>query len=196
MPNRGQFVKGQRPSPATEFKPGQHWRSPKPFWSADWLRREYVDAQKSAELIAEEVECTANNILYWLAKHGIPRREHAEARRLRREPDISGPRNPMFGKVGDQNPHWKGGITAERQAVYSTQAWKSAVSFVWKRDKARCQRCKRPSGRRGDATFHLHHKASFSVNEARGDADNLVLLCRDCHYWVLSKQNRKLLFLH
>ena len=38
--NKGRFVKGVRSSPNTEFKKGQHWREPKPYWEKEWLYNE------------------------------------------------------------------------------------------------------------------------------------------------------------
>ena len=34
--------KGQHLSQNTEFKKGQHWRTPKPHWQKDWLFNEYI----------------------------------------------------------------------------------------------------------------------------------------------------------
>lgn len=70
----GQFVKGQRASPATEFKPGQHWRERKSHWDRDWLVREYLDRARSTGEIAIEIGTTDENVIYWLRKHGIKRR--------------------------------------------------------------------------------------------------------------------------
>jgi hypothetical protein len=48
---------------------------------------------------------------------------------------------PMRGKHGADTSNWKGGITPERQAFCSSEAWKEAIKKVWKRDNAICQRC-------------------------------------------------------
>jgi hypothetical protein len=88
---------------------------------------------------------------------------------------------------------WKGGITPDRQRVYSTIEWKRAVKKVRKRDKNQCQRCSvdRSPGNEMD----VHHIVSFEVEHLRTDPDNLVLLCEPCHYWVHSRENVKKLFL-
>ena len=88
----------------------------------------------------------------------------------------------MYGKTGEANPNWKGGVTPERQALYSSLEWAEVVKVVWARDKAICQRC-------GEPGKHIHHIVSFAVPELRADADNLILLCRDCHSWVHSRKN-------
>ena len=95
----------------------------------------------------------------------------------------------MYGRNGADNPNWKGGVTPERQALYSSQEWASVVQQVWQRDQATCQRCGLKAGTRGGDSFHIHHIISFAVKDLRLDLDNLVLLCRDCHSWVHSKAN-------
>lgn len=94
------------------------------------------------------------------------------------------------------HPQWKGGISPERQAVYSSLEWISAVKEIWKRDNATCQRCKkRHNTKTNRGTFHIHHIESFKVKEKRTDVNNLVLLCNVCHRWVHSKNNTKKLFI-
>jgi len=184
---KGQFVKGQHASLATEFKKGQHWRKPKLYWDKAWLENEYVTLEKSAETIACEQGCHHNNILYFLSKHGIPTRSMSEIR-SKKYWRLSGPANGMYGRTGEDNPNWKGGVTPERQALYSSQDWAEAVKAVWARDEATCQRC-------GEVGEHIHHIVSFAVPELRTDADNLILLCRKCHNWVHSRKNTEYDFL-
>ena len=169
--------------------------TPKPYWDRQWLFSEYVERGRSAADIASAQGCHENNILYWLARHGVPRRSISETRRVKHW-GSAGPDNPMFGRSAEANPHWKGGITAERQALYANKAWRSAVAFIWKRDEATCQRCHRKAGKRAGPRFHIHHRVSFAVNEARVDVDNLVLLCCPCHRWIHSKKNIKRMFLN
>lgn len=89
-----------------------------------------------------------------------------------------------------KHPQWKGGITPERQAFYATQEWVEAVKAVWARDNATCQRCgKHHNEAKNRGTFHIHHIISFMHREYRADVDNLVLLCKQCHRWVHSKEN-------
>jgi len=183
---KGQFVKGQRASPSTEFKKGQHWRVPKLYWEKDWLEHEYCILGKSALDIATEQGCTGNNILYFLQKHEIPRRTVAEARVIKHW-GASGPANAMYGRVGRDNPNWRGGVSPERQAFYSSREWASAVILVWQRDEAICQRCGKQAKKHGE--FHIHHIVSFAAEELRCEPDNLVLLCPSCHHWVHSKAN-------
>lgn len=93
----------------------------------------------------------------------------------------------MYGKTGEMNPNWKGGISATRQLLYSSSEWKRAVAIARKRDNNKCQRCDIRHTSRNK--LHAHHIVSFSVEELRTDPNNLILLCRDCHSWVHSLKN-------
>lgn len=96
----------------------------------------------------------------------------------------------LKGRTGDVNPHWKGGITPERQTFYRSVEWKSCVKAVWARDNAICRRCcldYRTVDR--SLRFDLHHVDSFAIVERRADPDNILLLCADCHDWTHSRQN-------
>lgn len=95
----------------------------------------------------------------------------------------------MKGKKGKDVPNWKGGITPERQAFYSSQEWKEAVKSVYKRDNGECQRCKKRNRKGERFAFDIHHIASFANRELRAELSNLVLLCEKCHYWVHGREN-------
>jgi len=178
--DKGQFVKGVHSHPETEFKKGEHWRNSKPYWNKDWLEKEY--SIKSCGDIAKDFGVTEAAILFWLRKHKIERRTTSEARELKHW-GCSGADNPMFGKTGEESSNWKGGCTPERQDVYSSTEWKSAVREVYGRDKGICQRCDIKG------KMHVHHIVSFAEEEYRVDSDNLVLLCVKCHRFVHSKKN-------
>jgi len=184
---KGRFKKGERASPKTEFKPGQHWREPKPYWDREWLYQEYVVKERSAADIATEFGCRDTNILYFLDKHNIPRRSISEARAVKHW-SLSGEQNGMYGVTGEDNPHWKGGCTPERQALYSSQEWAEVVRVVWERDQATCQRC-RAREQDHEGAFHIHHIVSFADETLRTESSNLVLLCDKCHWFVHSREN-------
>jgi hypothetical protein len=186
----GRIQKGQRLSPATEFKKGQHWRPRKPHWDREWMVQEYVLNGRSTGDIAVEIGTTDSNVLYWLHKHDIPRRDVSKARQLKHW-GAAGKANPMYGKRGAEVPNWKGGVTADRQAFYASQEWKTACSSVWKRDKAICQRCSKSARA---IKLHVHHIVSFQTVDLRAEISNLVLLCFSCHRWVHSKKNTDGLF--
>lgn len=174
--NRGQFL------------PGTHWRKEQPFRDRAWLLREYVEHGRSTGDIARQFGVTDAAVLFWLRKHGIPRRDVSAARALKHW-GASGSDNPMWNKRGELNPRWLGGVTPQRQAFYTSQEWKDACSFVWKRDRATCQRCRIRRADRLDLPFHIHHVVSFAVASLRAEPSNLVLLCEICHQFVHSREN-------
>jgi hypothetical protein len=170
------------------FLPGTHWRPVQAFRHREWLEREYVEAGRSTGDIAREFGVTDAAVLFWLRKHGIPRRSIAEARALKRW-GMSGSDNPMWNRTGNDNPNWRGGGTPERQSFYVSRAWIAVCRVVWKRDDETCQRCGIRRVSRQDKSFHIHHIESFANKERRADATNLVVLCRDCHRFVHSTEN-------
>ena len=184
---KGCFLKGYRYSKVTEFKKGQHWRTSKPHWSKEWLEEEYITKGKCMQQIANEQGCHRNNILYFLKKYNIKCRNMKEVR-SKKYWGLNGKSNGMFNKVGEKNPNWKGGITPERQAFYSSLEWKKVSQKIIQRDKI-CQRCK------NKINLHIHHIVSFEVKELRTELSNLILLCEECHSWVHSKENIKQEFL-
>ena len=185
--NNGRIKPGQRLSPATEFKKGQHWREPKPHWERDWLVREYVDLRKSAFDIAKDVGCTDANIIFWLKKHGIERRTTSAARSIKRW-GCKGASNPMFGRTGEKNPRYVDGSSPERQRLYAQSSGKSFLIAVYTRDGFRCVKCAKPNA--GVRSLHAHHIRPWAGNrDLRFAMDNVVTLCNTCHHWVHSKRN-------
>ena len=187
---KGQFIKGVSYSPKTQFKKGGHWRKKKPFWDKDWLNNEYVIKKRSCGDIAKDFNVTESSILFWLKKHGINRRNISQSRSAKKWGQM-GSDNPMWNKRGELNPMWKGGVTPERQSFYSSQEWKNACSYVWKRDNATCNRCGIHRDESMDIPFHIHHIISFAEKEMRAEPSNLILVCEPCHRWIHSKKNTK-----
>jgi hypothetical protein len=192
----------------------------------EWLKREYVDNRRTANDIALSENRDAKTIWSWLKKFGIPTRprgaesspgtfkkghlkgvgrKHTEETKAKiRDASIADGRVPWGkgnepywkGKTGESHPSYKGGLTPERQSVYSSQEWVDAVKKVWARDNATCQRCgKHHNTAETRGTFHVHHVVSFQVKELQTEPSNLVLLCRDCHKFVHSKKNINKIFI-
>lgn len=188
-------------------------------FTREWLISEYVDHGKSANDIAREIGRDPKRVWEWIRDYGIETRRRGSDERQQfkkgvslrtgctlseehkekvRQARIKDGRIPcMVNGVhwlhhyADRKPaSWKGGISPERQAVYSSREWIDAVKSVWKRDNATCQRCgKHHNTAETRGTFHIHHIVSFAVKELRTDVSNLVLLCRDCHFFVHSTAN-------
>lgn len=188
-------------------------------YAREFLIEEYIVKRKSTNQIAREIGRDPKRVWEWLKNYKIKIRPRGtdygqnfqkgqesafkghhhteEAKEIFRQTQLKHCNLPHFnGKphyltIGDVKPaSWKGGITPERQAFYSTAEWKDAVKNVWKRDNAICQRCgKRHNTKKDRGTFHIHHIISFMDKEKRCNLENLILLCRDCHLWVHSKKN-------
>ena len=186
--DNGRFLKGVHSSPCTEFKKGQHWRMKQPFWNKEWCIENYIVKKRSSREIADEFGVTDAAILHWLKKHGIERRDVSEARKVKKW-GLVGIDNPMWNKRGELNPRWQGGITPERQSFYTSEEWKIACSFVWRRDDAICRRCKLDKRDSADMPFHIHHIRGFADKNLRADPNNLILVCEVCHHFIHSKEN-------
>lgn len=170
-----------------QFIKGAHWRPKAPHWEAAWLREQYVELGRSTGDIAAEAKTTDAAILYWLKKHGIPRRSVAQARAIKHW-GVAGEANPMHGKTGEANPRYVDGSSPERQRMYARGQCREFLRLVLARDAYRCRRC--GAGKTKPKSLHVHHIKAWAGNEAlRFDADNAITLCRACHGWVHSRAN-------
>lgn len=158
-----------------------------PFHSKEWLQREYVEKGRSSSEIGNEFGVGATDVLFFLNRYGIGRRTISETRKIKHW-GLYREKNPMFGIRGSDNPNWKGGITPERQALYSSSEWREVETVVLDRDHGTCQRCGLAVNTK-KTRFHIHHIIPFQVQETRLTLSNLVLLCHKCHRWVHSKAN-------
>lgn len=121
-------------------------------------------------------------------KHSAETRAAMSVKASVPRPWLAGERNGMFGK---RSPNYKGGVTPERQRVYSTPEWKALQREVFERDHYRCRRCCKVRRKR-----HAHHVRPWATCvEGRMDKDNLITLCATCHRWVHSKANVERLFI-
>lgn len=171
-----------------QFVAGTHWREPQLYWDRAWLAHQYSELKKSAAEIASTHDgWTENSILFWLRKHGIPRRSVTEARAIKHW-GSAGPLNPMFGKFGSKNPNYVDGSSPERQRLYARGEGTWFLRSILKRDGYKCRRC--GLGHTGPRTLHVHHIKPWAGNiSLRFDAENAVTLCRGCHRWVHSRAN-------
>lgn len=170
-----------------QFKKGTHWRPHAVFRERNYLLREYVGQGRSAADIATGHGVTEGAILFWLTKHGIPRRTVSQVRAIKHW-GSSGAANPMFGKIGALNPRYVDGSSPERQRAYVSAVGREFLRSVLARDGYRCVRC--GSGKKGPKGLHAHHVKPWAGNESlRFELTNAVTLCRSCHGWVHSKAN-------
>jgi len=185
----------------------------------EWLEEHYIAKGMDTTQIAHLVHRDPKSVWNWLKDFGIPTRKrgfaatkpfpkgyqsflgkhHTEETKAKiRAIAIAQGRVPydpavgsyMKGRKGANTPGWKGGITPERQACYSSPEWALALKTVWKRDNATCRKCGLHKSKARELPFDIHHVISFERKEVRTDPANLVLLCETCHYWVHSKRNK------
>lgn len=156
--------------------------------SREWLIQKYsiecLDCVEIGRLVGRDPKSVWN----WLKGWGIPTRARGGAEN---SPFKKGQPSLFLGhkqKRGAASPHWRGGVTPERQAFNASPEWKEAIGHVYARAGKQCQRCTKPAvGQRSG--FHVHHGVPFTVREKRLDLDNLFLLCPDCHRFVHSRKN-------
>lgn len=171
-----------------QFVKGAHWRPEASHWDAAWLHQQYAVLERSTGDIASEAKTTDAAILYWLKKHGIPRRSVAQARVIKHW-GMSGESNPMHGKTGAANPRYVDGSSPERQRMYVRGEGRAFIRDVLERDDYRCKRC--GAGKSEPKSLHVHHIKPWAGNEGlRFDKGNALTLCRLCHSWVHSRANK------
>jgi hypothetical protein len=192
---------------------------PKPV-SEGWLREKYHGENLDCVQIGKILGRDPKTIWSWMKHYGIEtrsrghntdhlakdgsqflgRKHREETKELIRKARLRDGRVPyllkdgthaMKGRTGEDHPSWRGGVTPERQALYGTTEWKSAVKAVWSRADACCERCgkdHRNIDRRRDR-FHIHHILPFWTRCHRANPYNLALLCEPCHRFVHSPRN-------
>lgn len=130
-----------------------------------WLREQYLRQEKSTMDIAKQCDCSSSTVVRWFQEHNIETR-------------IDYP-------SGENHPGWKGG-----KQNYGRGWNRKKRQSVRERDGFKC--------RSGDCSvtqeqhlnkygekLHVHHlRKARDVNdpERRNAKENLITLCRDCHY--------------
>ena len=81
-------------------------------------------------------------------------------------------------KSAEQNPNWRGGVTAERKAAMSRIEYKDWRRAVFERDNYTCADC----GKRGGDLEADHIKPWAYCPELRYTVSNGRTLCATCHH--------------
>ena len=189
-------------------------------YTKEWLLDQYFNKGKTCNDIAKEINKNSKRVWEWFNQYGIEinkrganykknlvldgstfkGKKHKQSTKDKiREARLKDGHVPYLNKdgihwlkgvKGEKHPSYKGGLTPERQAFYSSEIWSEAVKKVWTRDNAICQNCgKHHNTENNRGNFHIHHIISFQIKEYRSELSNLVLLCKECHRWVHSKKN-------
>lgn len=88
-----------------------------------------------------------------------------------------GKNNPMYGRINETHPNWKGGITPLNRRIRGTYLYREWREKVFQRDNWTCQMCNNRGG-----FLHPHHIKSFSkFPELRFKLSNGITLHKDCH---------------
>ena len=87
--------------------------------------------------------------------------------------------------IGENHPHWKGGITPLKTKIRNSQEMTNWRISVFTRDDYTCLVC----GKRG-CELQAHHIVPFAVDESlRFDINNGQTLCKQCHRAVHRGKN-------
>ena len=92
--------------------------------------------------------------------------------------NVKGSKNPMYGRIRELSPRWKGGIRSdylERRRFH-----REIQKVVFERDNYTCQIC----GIRGIALQVDHIKPWAKYMELRFEIKNCRTLCFRCHYFI------------
>lgn len=88
--------------------------------------------------------------------------------------------------LGENNPHWKGGITPHNKKIRDSNGHKEWRLAIFQRDNYSCVFCGVKGGWHKDIKIRIrleadHIKPFYLFPELRFDLDNGRTLCRDCH---------------
>ncbi len=90
---------------------------------------------------------------------------------------FKGEKNPMFGRIGERAPQWKGGITKICERIRHSFKYAQWRIAIFKRDDYTCQCC----GKRGVYIEAHHHLKGFSniLLENHVDSIEKALDCKE-----------------
>lgn len=159
----------------------------KPTWNKG-LKNVYTLSEQHKINIGLGVQ-NNSNIKKTQFKKGYKWNEKSKKKRIqtiKKTGVLSGKRNGMYGRNGDKNPNWKGGISYWRKQYYNSIPYMEWQKEVFKRDNYKCQIC--GDSKKGDKIIHAHHIKSFAeYPKLRLEINNGMTLCNVCHSKVHSK---------
>jgi len=130
-----------------------------------WLYEQYIEKQKSTSQIADICGCYRSTVGQWLKRHNIKTRPKAP----------SGSENPNWN--GGKKPYGDGWNEQKRQTIRSRDGHTCK--------DPNCSTTQKKHIKKYDEKLHVHHlRKARDVDdpEERNAKENLITLCRDCHY--------------
>lgn len=98
---------------------------------------------------------------------------------------LVGENNPMFGKIGELNPAWKGGITPINLKIRNSGKYAVWRESVFIRDDYTCQSCNSKN-----VKLNAHHIQRFSTHPLlRLSITNGITLCEKCHRDIKNRES-------
>ena len=94
--------------------------------------------------------------------------------------------------IGENNPHWRG--AQHGRNVYGPTWWE-ARRQVLSRDDNKCQICGEDDSKEALSVHHIRPFRLWDDAEKANDINNLVALCRPCHTFVHSNENKEKVYL-
>lgn len=92
--------------------------------------------------------------------------------------DISGRKNPMYGKRKERHPAWKGGVSTENDILRKSLEFREWRTAVFERDNYTCLWC----GDNKSGKLNADHIKPWSLYpELRFEISNGRTLCVPCH---------------
>jgi hypothetical protein len=186
-------------------------------FTKDWLIYQYFTLNKTCNDIAREQKRDPKSVWNWFKSYGIKihKRGTYDKPHFKLGRNVSRPQSDVTKEKIRQarlidghvpylkdgihwlkhpdaiSPAYRGGITPERQSIYSSIEWINCVKEVWIRDNATCQDCGQHQNDNREHKYHIHHIKSFAeYPELRLITTNLILLCQHCHQKRHSKRSK------
>lgn len=155
----------------------------------EFLEERYVNNNKTAQEIADEVGCAASCVFSYLKKYNISSRTIGESLSIRGS--MLGEKNTMFGRRGKAAPAWQGGISTLQKTIRRSYKFVKWHRDVYKKNGKVCCMCGDSGG-----PFQIDHIKPFSVLivennlkdiedanscELLFDINNGRVMCIPCH---------------
>jgi thymidylate synthase (FAD) len=169
-----------------------------------WLRQRYKVERRRLHEMAKESECSVPVLRKWLQRYGL-QQSMAEICRGRLPWNLgktysqTKPYSPEAiekyrqSKMGDKNPQWKGGVTAEPRRLF--QSWKKQnKQTIFERDGYACRMCGRNAGavppcKTPKRKIEINHiMPIWNRPDLACDPGNMITLCWQCHVSLNHKE--------